>query len=61
MTEVKFLLDTSDRFYKSIKGYAMPETVIYDPEGRIYFHARGPINVGEVTQKLAELSKNEKK
>jgi thiol-disulfide isomerase/thioredoxin len=43
-----FLLDKNDAFYKTIQGYAMPETVFYDSEGNIVFHKRGTMQINEM-------------
>lgn len=52
---VVFLLDTQDALYKSIKGYAMPETIFIDAAGNIVFHQRGPMPLKDASQKLNEL------
>jgi thiol-disulfide isomerase/thioredoxin len=35
------ILDPDDRYYESIGGFSMPETVFYDVDGNISFHKRG--------------------
>jgi len=52
---VVLLLDPEDSFFKSIGGYAMPETVFIDDRGNVVFHQRGPMKFDEVTQKVKEL------
>jgi thiol-disulfide isomerase/thioredoxin len=52
-----FLLDKDDAFFKTISGYAMPETVFINENGDIVFHQRGPIKIDEVDQKIKELLK----
>jgi thiol-disulfide isomerase/thioredoxin len=52
---VKFLLDPQDSFYKSIDGYAMPETLFINERGEILFHQRGPMNIVEVEEKISAL------
>lgn len=42
--EVKLVLDPDDRYYESIGGYAMPETLIYDRQGEIVFHQHGTVS-----------------
>lgn len=37
------LLDAQDSFYNSIDGFTMPETVVYDAEGTIFYRSRGPM------------------
>lgn len=41
--EVKLILDPEDRYYTSIGGYAMPETIVYDHTGAIVYHHRGAV------------------
>ncbi len=45
---IVFLGDPTDNFYKSIQGYAMPETVFYDSEGIIVNHARGVLTEEDI-------------
>lgn len=40
-TDVLLVLDPDDRYYASIAGYAMPETVFYDATGNVVQHAHG--------------------
>lgn len=51
------LIDPADTFYKAIGGYAMPETVVYAPDGRIVYHARGVAPLEELTQAIDALQK----
>ena len=48
------VLDSGDVFFSSLEGYAMPETVIYDQNGNIYFHKRGPMSLEEMRKKTQE-------
>ena len=57
VANIVFLLDPSDRFFKSIDGYAMPETVFINGKGEIIFHQRGPLQLEEVSKKMEELLK----
>lgn len=41
--KVQLVLDADDRYFKSVEGYAMPETIIYDRGGNIIYHHRGAI------------------
>ena len=45
---VQLIVDTDDRFYRSIGGYTMPETVIYDTKGSVLLHKRGAITTAEL-------------
>lgn len=45
---VRFLLDPSDFFYRTIEGYAMPETVFYNEEGIIIARKRGSMTLDEM-------------
>lgn len=42
------VLDPDDRFYESIGGYTMPETLFYDSNGNVIHHARGTIGINEM-------------
>lgn len=50
-----FLLDPRDSFYKSIGGFAMPETIFVDAEGFIRIHKRGPMSLKEMREKVLEV------
>jgi peroxiredoxin len=41
---VVLVIDTEDFFYKSVGGYAMPETLVFNAKGEIVEHVRGTIN-----------------
>jgi thiol-disulfide isomerase/thioredoxin len=45
---IEFVIDTHDTFYKTVGGYAMPETIIYDRIGNIVYHTRGQLRREEV-------------
>lgn len=45
---VELILDPEDRYFNSIDGYAMPETLIYNQNGDIVLHIRGDMNIDEV-------------
>lgn len=40
---IVFALDPQDALYASVEGYAMPETIIYDADGNVSHHNRGPM------------------
>jgi thiol-disulfide isomerase/thioredoxin len=44
------VLDPDDRFYESIEGFTMPETIFYDTEGNIVLHKRGTMTYQEMQQ-----------
>lgn len=50
-----FLLDPKDSFYKSINGFAMPETIFVNGDGQIVFHKRGPMDLTEIRQRINNL------
>ena len=52
-----FLLDADDAFFKSVGGYAMPETIFITPEGNVLYHQRGPMDLKGVQDKIEELLK----
>jgi thiol-disulfide isomerase/thioredoxin len=49
---VVMVIDTEDAFYSAFSGYAMPETVILDPDGTIVQHIRNQLNTAELTAHL---------
>jgi thiol-disulfide isomerase/thioredoxin len=51
---VQLIVDTTDRYYREIGGYTMPETVFYDQKGNIVAHVRGALTRGEVEQYIEE-------
>lgn len=55
LDNVTLVLDPGDKYYKSIGGYAMPETVIYDKEGNVFSHRRGVIKKEEVEADIKSL------
>ena len=54
-SNITLLLDPKDAFFKSIAGYAMPETVFIDAGGNIVYHQRGPIDMPTLEEKMKEL------
>ncbi len=57
LSGVEILLDPDDAFFRSIGGYAMPETVFIDSNSEIIFHQRGPIQMDEVRARIEELTR----
>lgn len=53
--DIVFLLDPGDSFYQSISGFSMPETIFVDKNGVIAEHKRGPMEVGEMREKIQRL------
>jgi thiol-disulfide isomerase/thioredoxin len=51
-----FLIDSGDEYYKSIGGYAMPETLFINDRGEVFHHQRGPMNIQEVEQMINTLT-----
>lgn len=49
-TNIIFLVDPTDNFFKAIGGYAMPETVFYDRDGVMQAHKRGVLTKDELEQ-----------
>ena len=43
-----FVLDPDDRYYKSIGGQDMPETVFYNKDGEVVHHTRGVLTKSEI-------------
>lgn len=55
--DLVYLLDPKDSFYRSIGGFAMPETIFVDSEGQTVFHKRGPMDLTEIRQRINNLIK----
>lgn len=53
--DLVFLLDPSDSFYRTIGGFAMPETIFVDARGAIVEHKRGPMELEEMREKIRRL------
>ncbi len=49
---IERITDVNDFFYAGIDGYAMPETVIYDTDGRIIEHIRGVVTKEQLERTL---------
>ena len=43
LANVVLVIDNADHFYKSIGGYAMPETLVFNQRGEVVEHIRGTI------------------
>ncbi len=53
---MRFLIDSNDAFYKSVGGYAMPETLFINDRGEVFHQQRGPMNMTEVEEKISALT-----
>lgn len=56
-SEILLILDNDDRYYKSIEGYTMPETVFYDRKGNIVKHHHGDMTVSQMKEYIDEAVK----
>ncbi|MBY0538375.1 TlpA family protein disulfide reductase [Patescibacteria group bacterium] len=45
---IEQIIDVNDFFYAGVDGYAMPETIIYDTDGKIIQHIRGVVVKSEL-------------
>lgn len=45
---IEQIIDVNDFFYAGVDGYAMPETIIYDQDGKIIQHIRGVVVKSEL-------------
>lgn len=50
--EVTFIIDLTDAYYLKTGGYAMPETLVYDAQGAVVMHKRGPMTKDEMRKYL---------
>lgn len=53
--DLVFLLDPKDSFYKSIRGFSMPETLFVDKDGVTQDHKRGPMDINEMRERLQKI------
>lgn len=53
-SNILYLLDPEDAFYKSIGGFSMPETIFVDKEGFIKYHKRGPMELEEMKRRVQQ-------
>lgn len=56
---VTFILDQDDRFYDSVGGFSMPETIFYNPDGEVVLQKRGVMKFEEMKQQLQAMIQNE--
>lgn len=49
---IQLVLDPGDTFYSSIDGYAMPETLFYDAQGKIILQKRGLMTYEEIKEQI---------
>ena len=47
-----FLYDEADTFYTSIGGFAMPETLFFDREGKLISHVRGALSKEAIIEQI---------
>jgi len=52
---VLLVLDADDRFYTSIEGFTMPETLFYDETGSVVFHKRGTMSYEELKAQIESM------
>ena len=53
--ELVYLLDPTDSFYKTIGGFAMPETLFINKKGETIIHKRGPMKIDEIREKIEKI------
>lgn len=56
LSGIEILLDPDDAFFRSIGGYAMPETVFIDSNSEVIYHQRGPMQMDEVRAQIRALT-----
>ena len=52
---LRYLFDPDDSFYKTIRGFSMPETIFIDKKGEVRFHKRGPMNTEELRRRAQDI------
>lgn len=54
VANVTVLIDTTDHFYSAVGGYAMPETIVYRPDGTTSTHIRGMFSEDQLRTTISE-------
>jgi|TARA_B100001971_G_C18217914_1_gene555132 thiol-disulfide isomerase/thioredoxin len=49
-----FWLDSGDKFYQTIGGFSMPETILIDVNGQLVDHKRGTMDDKELRKRIKE-------
>ena len=49
------LQDPQDSFYRQIGGFAMPETIFVDAQGKVVWHKRGTLNLTQMRELIRQL------
>lgn len=58
LTDVRnilFVLDPEDSYFKSIEGYAMPETVFIESYGKVFAQHRGPLSDTQLRKYVGDM------
>lgn len=53
LDNITYILDAKDHFFGSVGGYAMPETIFYNPAGEVVFHKRGNLTEDDIRSAAA--------
>jgi len=56
-SELRIVLDPTDHYFAHSDGYAMPETIIYRPDGTEALHQRGDIQNDELRKAIDDVLK----
>lgn len=48
LPNITLMLDKHDHFFAAVGGFAMPETIFYNPAGEIKFHKRGNLTEDDI-------------
>jgi len=55
LNNITLVIDNADHFYKSVNGYAMPETLIFNPKGEVVEHIRGAVTKERIEAVIGSL------
>lgn len=55
LDQLHVTLDPDDSFFEAMDGFSMPETIIYDAHGTVFFHKHGAMSLDEMRQKVEEV------
>ncbi len=57
-SKVHYAIDMTDAYYKSVEGFAMPETIFYNKRGDIVLHKRGTVSIDELRTQIQSILQN---
>jgi len=50
--DLTYIIDQTDHFFQTVGGRTMPETVLYDRNGDVAAHLKGPLSIAELRREI---------